>query len=60
MQVDLGSAQSVNKVTLKLPPPAGEPATETLSIQGSTNGSTWTTLSPSAVAQFRPGERATR
>ena len=55
VQVDLGSTQSINKVTLKLPPATSWAArTETLSIQGSTNGTTWTTLSPSAVASFDP------
>ena len=49
VQVDLGSAQSINKVTFKLPPATAWAArTETLSVQGSTDGTTWTTLSPSA------------
>ena len=54
VQVDLGSAQSITKVTLKLPSTWGA-RNETVSIQGSTNGSTWTTLSPSSVVQLAPG-----
>ena len=43
--VDLGSARSVNKVVLKLPPVSAWGArTETLSVLGSTDGSNFSTL----------------
>ncbi|MEU4537001.1 choice-of-anchor D domain-containing protein [Streptosporangium sp. NPDC023825] len=55
LQADLGSAQSVGSVTLKLPPPAAwATRTQTLSVQGSTNGTTWTTLKASAGYTFNP------
>ncbi len=51
----LGSAQSLGSVTLELPP-AGTWATrtETLSVLGSTNGTTYTTLVPSTGYTFNP------
>jgi hypothetical protein len=51
VQVDLGSAQSASRVVLQLPAFWG-PRTETLSLLGSTDGSTWTTLKPSAGYAF--------
>jgi chitodextrinase len=55
VQVDLGAATSVGRVVLKLPPQsAWQTRTQTLSIQGSTNGSTWSTLSGSAGRVFNP------
>jgi hypothetical protein len=59
VQVDLGAATSIDQVVLKLPA-SWEARTETLSLQGSTNGSTFSTLSPSAGVQFGPanGNRA--
>ncbi len=56
LQADLGTAQSVGSVALKLPPPAAwATRTQTLSIQGSTDGTTWTTLKASAGHTFDPG-----
>ena len=57
LQVDLGSAVSVNQIVLKLPPAApGQTRTQTLTVQGSTNGSSFTTLkaSPPATPSTRP------
>jgi hypothetical protein len=56
LQVDLGSTTSINQLVLKLPP-AGSWATrtETLSVQGSTTGSTpFSTLVNSAGYTFNP------
>ncbi|QIB42174.1 discoidin domain-containing protein [Streptomyces aureoverticillatus] len=53
--VDLGKAEPVRKLVLKLPPPAAwEPRTQTLSLQGSTDGSGYTTLIPSKGYRFDP------
>ncbi|MFB9367477.1 galactose-binding domain-containing protein [Kitasatospora sp. NPDC001664] len=53
VQVDLGAAVAVNRAVLKLP--AGwERRTQTLSVQGSTNGTTFTDLSASAGRVFDP------
>ncbi|MFC1403878.1 MULTISPECIES: discoidin domain-containing protein [Streptacidiphilus] len=52
-QVDLGSATSVNQVVLKLPSSWGA-RTETLSVQGSTDGSTFSTVVASAGYTFDP------
>ncbi|MEV6869119.1 discoidin domain-containing protein, partial [Streptosporangium subroseum] len=55
LQADLGSTQSIGSITLKLPPPAAwATRTQTLSVEGSTNGSTWTTLKTSAGYTFNP------
>lgn len=55
IQVDLGAAVGVGRVVLKLPPPAAWAArTQTLSVQGSTNGSTFTTLAGPAGRTFDP------
>ncbi|WP_248960639.1 ThuA domain-containing protein [Sphaerisporangium perillae] len=55
LQADLGSTQSIGSITLKLPPPAvWASRTQTLSIQTSTNNSTWTTVKPSASYTFDP------
>ncbi|SNT55453.1 Right handed beta helix region, partial [Streptosporangium subroseum] len=55
LQADLGSTQSIGSITLKLPPPAAwATRTQTLSVEGSTNGSTWTTLKSSAGYTFNP------
>jgi hypothetical protein len=53
VQVDLGSAQSASRVVLTLPSTWGA-RTETLSVLGSTNGSTWTTVKASAGYTFNP------
>ncbi|MDQ1701589.1 MAG: hypothetical protein QOF57_841 [Frankiaceae bacterium] len=54
LRVDLGAATSINRVVLKVPVAWGA-RTETLSIQGSTDGTTFTNLTPSAAANFAPG-----
>ncbi|BBH67978.1 hypothetical protein ACTI_46630 [Actinoplanes sp. OR16] len=54
-QVDLGSAVPVDQVVLKLPPAsAWATRTQTLSVQGSTDGSSFSTLSASAGRVFNP------
>jgi chitodextrinase len=55
VQVDLGVATSVSRVVVRLPPATAWAArTQTFSVQGSTNGSTFTTLAPSAGRTFNP------
>ncbi|CAG7655736.1 discoidin domain-containing protein [Actinacidiphila bryophytorum] len=55
LRVDLGSAVPVNKVVLKLPPAtAWATRTQTLAVQGSTNGSTFSDLVASAGYTFNP------
>jgi len=55
LQADLGSSQALGSVTLDLPPStAWATRTQTLSIQGSTDGSTWTTVVGSAGYTFNP------
>lgn len=53
-QVDLGSATAIDQVVLKLPPSWGS-RTQTLVVQGSTDGSSFTTIVPSAGRVFSPG-----
>ncbi|MFJ7631529.1 CARDB domain-containing protein [Streptomyces sp. NPDC097595] len=53
VRVDLGAKTSVDEVTLKLPT-TWEARDETLSVQGSTDGDTWSTLSGSAERTFTP------
>ena len=54
VQVDLGSAVAVNRVVLKLPASGWGTRTQTLSVQGSTSGSSFTDLSPSQTYTFNP------
>ncbi|MEV6011031.1 discoidin domain-containing protein [Streptomyces sp. NPDC051976] len=55
LRVDLGSAVPVNKVVLKLPPATAWAArTQTLAVQGSTDGSTFSDLVASAGYTFDP------
>ncbi len=55
LQVDLGSAAGVNQAVLKLPPAASwQTRTQTLTVQGSTTGSSFTTLKASAGYTFSP------
>ena len=55
VQIDLGSAVAIDQVKLKLPPATAWGArTQTLSVQGSTNGSSFSTLSASAGRLFDP------
>jgi hypothetical protein len=53
VQVDLGSAQSVSRVVLQLPATWGT-RNQTLSVQGSTNGTSWTDAKASATYAFNP------
>jgi hypothetical protein len=52
-QVDLGSAAAVDQVVLKLPSSWGS-RTQTLVVQGSTDGSNFTTIVPAAGHVFNP------
>jgi chitodextrinase len=55
LQVDLGAATSISRIVLKLPPASSWASrTETLSVQGSTNGSTFSTVVASAGYTFNP------
>ncbi|WP_062352353.1 discoidin domain-containing protein [Herbidospora yilanensis] len=55
LQVDLGASVAVNRVVLKLPPAtAWQTRTQTLEVQGSANGSSFSTLVPSAGYTFDP------
>jgi hypothetical protein len=53
VQVDLGSAQSAARVVLQLPASWGS-RDETLSLQASTDGTTFTTVKASATYTFAP------
>ncbi|MFF3147888.1 discoidin domain-containing protein, partial [Streptomyces sp. NPDC057927] len=53
VQVDLGSAQSASSVVLQLPAGWGA-RNQTLSLSGSTDGSSFTTIKPSATYTFDP------
>ncbi|SIN29185.1 discoidin domain-containing protein [Micromonospora cremea] len=56
IQADLGATVSVDRVVLKLPPSsAWQTRTQTLSVLGSTNGSSFTTLKASGGYTFNPG-----
>jgi hypothetical protein len=55
IQVDLGTTTSIGKVTLKLPPPtAWATRAQTLSVQGSTDGSSFATIVASTAYTFDP------
>jgi hypothetical protein len=55
IQLDLGAATAIDQVKLKLPPAtAWSPRTQTLSLTGSTDGSTFSTLAGSAGRVFDP------
>ncbi len=55
LTVDLGSAQTVGRLVLKLPPAsAWATRTETLSVLGSTDNSAYSTLKGSAGYTFDP------
>jgi hypothetical protein len=54
LQVDLGSSVSVNKVVLKLPTSGWGARTQTLSVQGSTTGSSFSDIVASAGYLFDP------
>lgn len=55
IQVDLGTATSINEFVLKLPA-SWEPRTQTLSVQGSLNGTTFTNITGPADYAFDPAE----
>jgi CARDB/F5/8 type C domain/Right handed beta helix region len=59
LQVDLGSSVSVNKVVLKLPVSGWGARTETLAVQGSTTGSTFTDIVASTGYAFDPATNNT-
>ncbi|MCW2881554.1 MAG: coagulation factor 5/8 type domain protein, partial [Sphaerisporangium sp.] len=55
LQADLGTTQSIGSITLKLPPStAWATRTQTLSVDGSTNGTTWNNLKAAATYTFNP------
>ncbi|MGH3119986.1 MAG: choice-of-anchor D domain-containing protein, partial [Streptosporangiaceae bacterium] len=55
LQVDLGAAKSFSRIVLDLPPAASwSTRTQTLSVLGSTDGSTFTTIVGSAGYTFNP------
>ena len=55
LTANLGQSYPLASVTLTLPPPAAwSTRTETLSVLGSTNGTTYSTLIPSANYTFNP------
>ncbi|MFE2837220.1 discoidin domain-containing protein [Streptomyces mirabilis] len=58
VQVDLGSARSASRVVLQLPAGWGA-RTQTLTLGGSTDGTTFTTLKSSAAHTFDPSTRNT-
>lgn len=58
VQVDLGTTRAVDRVVLKLPS-GWETRTETLSLQGSTDGSSFGTLAASAGRVFNPAQANT-
>ncbi|GIH20715.1 choice-of-anchor D domain-containing protein [Rugosimonospora africana] len=58
VQVDLGSASSASRVVLQLPASWGA-RNQTLSVQASTNGTSWTTVTASASYAFAPASNNT-
>ena len=55
LQVDLGATTAISRIVLKLPPPsAWGTRTQTLSVQGSTNGSSFSTVVGSTGYTFNP------
>ncbi|GIP22629.1 discoidin domain-containing protein [Paenibacillus sp. J22TS3] len=58
VQVDLGSAAQISQVVLKLPS-GWESRSQTLSVQGSTNGTSFSNLKASSSYTFDPGAKNT-
>ena len=55
LQVDLGAAKSFSRIVLDLPPSSSwSTRTQTLSVQGSTDGSSFSTIVASAGYTFNP------
>jgi hypothetical protein len=54
LRVDLGAATTINRVVLKVPAAWGA-RTQTLSVQGSLDGTTFSDLVASAAVNFAPG-----
>ena len=55
LQVDLGATKSFSRIVLDLPPSSSwSTRTQTLSVLGSTDGSTFTTIVASAGYTFNP------
>jgi hypothetical protein len=55
LQVDLGSSVSVSRIVLDLPPTTTwSTRTQTITVQGSTDGTSYTTLAASAAYTFNP------
>ncbi len=55
LQADLGSAVSIGRIVMDLPPSsAWGTRTQTITVQGSTDGTSYTTLAPSAGYTFDP------
>jgi len=55
LQVDLGSPVTISRIVMDLPPStAWATRTQTLSIAGSTDGTTYTTIAGSAGYTFNP------
>jgi len=59
VQVDLGTSATVTDLTLKLPTGAWGTRTQTITVQGSTNGSTFSTLKSQAGYKFDPAKANT-
>ncbi|MEV8595994.1 CARDB domain-containing protein [Streptomyces sp. NPDC052012] len=55
VRVDLGGTVEADQVVLKLPT-TWEPRTQTLTVEGSTDGSFFSSLSASAARRFDPGD----
>jgi hypothetical protein len=60
LKLDLGASTSVSKIVLKLPPEAAWATRhQTILVESSTDGSTFSTLVPSAVYTFDPATQNT-
>ena len=59
LQVDLGSSVAINKVVLQTPVSGWGARTETLAVQGSTDGTNFATIVASASYTFDPASNST-